>query len=58
MRQALRQEIVDEDVKCGEKVVEVGEHRDPPPVVDVVGDTPTFDAFLACPTQPIAAPAD
>jgi hypothetical protein len=37
-----RQEIIHQHIKCGEKVVEVGEHE-ATSVVDVALATPTFD---------------
>jgi len=37
-----RQEIIHQHIKCGEKVVEVGEHE-VTSVVDVALSTPTFD---------------
>jgi hypothetical protein len=39
-----RQEIVHQHIKCGEKVVEVGEHETTS-VVDVATATPTFDGL-------------
>jgi hypothetical protein len=42
------QEIVHQDVKCGEKVVEVGAHE-ATSVVDVAVATPTFDGLLMSP---------
>jgi hypothetical protein len=49
-----RQEIIHQHIKCGEKVVEVGEHE-ATSVVDVASATPTFDGPPIPPGQPTTA---
>jgi hypothetical protein len=51
-----RQEIIHQHKKCGEKVVEVGEHE-ATSVVDVALATPTFDG-LSTPPRPAASTTD
>jgi hypothetical protein len=52
---AGRQEIVHQHLKCGEQVVEVGEHE-ATSVVDVARATPTFDG-LPIPPRAVITPA-
>jgi hypothetical protein len=47
-----RQEIVRQHIKCGEKVVEVGEHETTS-VVDVARATPTFDGLSFPPCRAV-----
>jgi hypothetical protein len=51
-----RQEIVDEHVKCDQKVVKVGEHE-ATSTVDVANATPTFDDLPTSPRSTTAAAA-
>ena len=52
-----RQEIIHQHIKCGEKVVEVGEHE-ATSVVDVAIATPTFDGLPNHPRAPTQARAN